>query len=131
MELVMQQVKDSNDASATHQRHGEKCHVTVFCQLVEVLELRIVGCSLWDSYRVTVFRHPSRDTLSDAKFQAANNPGMRVLRGPKDEFVAFEHVDQTGIAPHERGGKLNNAAQNLVESVTRAQADTDFVQHLN
>ena len=59
----------------------------------------------------------TRNVLSDAMFQAVYDLGMRVLRASKHEFVVFQHVDQAGVALHQRGGKFDHAAQDFANSV--------------
>ena len=68
---------------------------------------------------------------SDAEFQAVDDFGMRVLRGPQDQFVAFKNVDQAGVALHQRGSKFDDAVQNFVKSVAAAEADADVVKYIN
>jgi hypothetical protein len=55
---------------------------------------------------------------------------MRVPGSSKNKFIAFKYVDQAGVALDQRGGKLDNAIQNFVKSVGRAEAFTDLVQYV-
>jgi hypothetical protein len=77
-----------------------------------------------------MFRYPSGNALSDTKFQPVDYLGMRILRRSQNKFVAFQDVDQAGVAFHQRRGKINHAIQNFVKSV-RAQADADLVKYIN
>jgi len=95
------------------------------------LESRILRGALGNGNGFAVFRDPPRNALPDAEFQAVDNLGMRVLGGSKDEFVAFEYVDQAGIALDQCGSKFDNAAQNFVKSVCCTEADADFVEYIN
>ena len=79
---------------------------------------------------LAVFRHPSRNALPHAQFQAVDNFVMRVLRCAQNQFVAFENIDQAGIALHQRSGKFNNAVQYIVKSVRRTETNTDFVEYI-
>ena len=85
---------------------------------------------LRNGHRFAVLRHPSRNALSDAQFQPVDHIGMRILRSSKHKFVAFENIDETGVALDERRGKFDNASQNFVKPVRGTQADANFVKHI-
>ena len=81
-------------------------------------------------HRLLMFRHPSRNALSDAQFQAIDHFGVRILRSPQDEFVALKNVDQAGVALDQCRGEFNNPVKNFVKSTRCAEPDTDLVQYI-
>jgi len=128
--LAMLQVDDAHDAAAAHQGHREKRFVAVFRQFVEKLEARVMGRFLRDGHRLAMFRDPSSNALPDAEFQAVDHVRMRALGGAQDEFVAFENINEAGVALHQSRGKFDHAGQNFVESVCGTEPNTDFVQYI-
>ena len=116
---------------AAHQGHGEKRLVAVLRQLVEKLKPRIVRRFFRNGYGLAMLRHPSRNALPDAQFQAVDHFRMGILRSSQNEFVAFHDVDEAGVALDQRSSKFDNAAQNVVKSVRRTQAFADFVEYIN
>ena len=131
MVLAVLQVDYTHDAAAAHQWHRQERFVTVFGQLVEKLKARIVRGLLGNGNRLAMFRYPSCNALSDAKFQPVDNFRMRILRGTKDKFVALKDVDQAGVALDQRRSEFNHAVQNFVKSVRAAKSDADFVKYVN
>ncbi len=92
------------------------------------LKARVLGCFFRDRYWLEMFRHPAGDALSDAQFQTVDYLRMRVLRSSQHEFVAIEHVNQAGIALHQRRREIYDTAQNFVEPCRRAQPNANLVQ---
>jgi hypothetical protein len=98
---------------------------------VEELEAWIVRCLLGNGYRFTMLCNPSRDALSDAKFEAVDDFRMRIFGCAKDQFIAFENVDQAGIALHESRSKIDDAVQNVIKSIGGPESLGNFVQYIN
>ena len=78
-----------------------------------------------------MFRHPSRNALPHAQFQAIDRVGMRSFGCPQDEVIVFEHIDQAGVALHQRSSKFDDTTQNFVKSVRRIQPNADFMEYIN
>jgi hypothetical protein len=55
---------------------------------------------------------------------------MSVLGSAEDEFFAFEHIDEAGIAFHKRRGEFYDAIQNLVKSACCRKPAANFVQQI-
>ena len=83
-----------------------------------------------NSHRLAMFCDPSRNALSDTEFQAVDDVGMRILRCPENEFIAFENVDEAGVAFDQRRSKFDDAIQNFVKTVTGTEAFGDFVKYI-
>ena len=130
MVLPVLQIDDTDHSAPAHQGHGEKSLIAVFGKFVKKLEARIVRGVLRDGHRFAVLRDPSRDSLPDAQFQTIDHFRMWILRRPQDEFIAFEHIDEAGIALHKRGRKIDNPGKNFVEIVGRVQTDRNFMQYV-
>jgi len=128
--LAVLQVDDTDHSSPAHQRHGKKCFITVFGQFVEKLKAGILRRLFGDGNGLAMFRHPSRNALPHAQFQAVDNFFVRVFGGAQNQLVAFENINQAGIALHQRSGKFNNAVQYIVKSIRRTEANTDFVEYI-
>jgi len=128
--LAVLQIDDAHDAPAAHQGHGEKRLVAVFRQFVEKLEAGIVGSILRNRHRFAMLRDPSRNALSDVEFQPVDHIRMRVPGGAKDKLVAFENIDEAGVAFDQRRGKFDDAGENVVKTVGSTEANTDFVQYI-
>jgi hypothetical protein len=128
--LSVLQIDDTDHPAPAHQRHGEKSLITVFGKFVEKLEARIMGGVLRDRHRFAVLRDPSRDSLPDAQFQAIDHFRMWVFRRPQDKFIAFEHIEEAGIALYKRGCKIDNPGKNFMESVCRVQTGRNFMQYV-
>jgi len=128
--LAVLQVDDAHDAAAAHQGHREKRFVAVFRQLVEKLEAGVMGSFLGDGHRFAMLRNPSGNALPDAEFQAVDHVLVRVLGGAKDQFVAFQNINEAGVALHQSRGEFDDAAQNFVKSVCGTEPNTDFVQYI-
>jgi hypothetical protein len=56
---------------------------------------------------------------------------MGILRSPQDEVVAIEHINQTGIALHKCGSKVDQTSEYLVKAVRCRQLDANLVQQIN
>jgi hypothetical protein len=98
---------------------------------VKELKTRIERRLFGNRYWFPVFCDPSSYAVSQTQFQAVYNFRMWILRGSQDEIIAFEHINQTGIAFHKSGSKLDHASQHFVEAVRRCQASANFVQQVN
>jgi hypothetical protein len=94
------------------------------------LKAGIVGRVFRDGNRFAMLRDPSRNALSDAEFQAVDHIRMRVLGSAKDELIAFEYVDEAGVALDQRRSKFDYAGENVVKAVGSTEANTDFVQYI-
>jgi hypothetical protein len=94
------------------------------------LKTRIVSGFLGNGHRFTVLRNPSRNALPNAEFEAVDDVGMRILRRPEHEFIAFENVDEAGVALDQCRSKFNDAVQNFVKAVPCTEAFADFVQYI-
>jgi hypothetical protein len=130
MVLSVLQVDDADDAASAHERYGKECFVTVFGQFVKELEARIVRGFLGDGDGLMVFGDPSGNALPHAEFEAIDNFGMRILGGPQNQFVAFEHVDEARVTTHQTGGEFEDARENLVKSVGRTETHADFMEYI-
>ena len=56
---------------------------------------------------------------------------MGIFRSTQHEFFSLENINQAGIAFHQSRSKIDNARQNFVEPIRRAQPDTHLVQQIN
>src|SRR5580704_15566696 len=129
--LALLQVDDANHAPAAHQGHREKRLVAVFRQFVEKLEPWIVRGFFRDGDGLAMLRDPSGNALPDAQFQPVDHFRMWILRSPQNELVAFQNVNEAGVALDQRRSKFDHTAQNVVKSVRRTQAFADFVEYIN
>jgi hypothetical protein len=98
---------------------------------VERLKTRIERCLFGNRHRLLMFCHPSRNTLPQPQFEAVNNIRMGILRCPQDEVLAFQHINQTGIALYQPGGEVDQTSEYLVEAICRRQLDANLVQQIN
>jgi hypothetical protein len=128
--LAVLEVDDTDDAPAAHEGNGEKCFVAVFRKLVEELEAGIMRSFFWNRDGLEMFRDPSSNSLSDAQLQAIDNAGMGILGGAEDEVVPLENINQARVALHQGGGKIDDAAKNFAKSVSRVEANTDFMEYI-
>src|SRR5580692_11736220 len=128
--LAMLQVDDANHAPAAHQGHREKRLVAVFRQFVEKLEPWIVCRFFWNRNRLAMLRDPSGNALPDAQFQPVDHFRMWILRSPQHELIAFQNVNEAGVALDQRRSKFDHTAQNVVKSVRRTQPFADFMQYI-
>ena len=62
-----------------------------------------------------MLRHPAGNAFSQLQLQAIDGFGMRILGGPQDKFVAFEHVDKTGVAADDGGREVHHFRQHFRE----------------
>ena len=129
--MAMLQVDDADDTSTAHDRHRQKSFVTVFRKLVKKLKARIVSCALGNGHGFAVLSHPSGNSLPDAQLQAINDIRMRILGSAKDQFIAFEHIDEAGVTLYEGSGKLNNTRKNFMKAIGRTEADGDLMEHVD
>ena len=98
---------------------------------MEELEARILRRLFRNCHRFVMFRHPARNALPDAQFEPVHNLGMSVLRSPQDQVFALEHIDQAGIALHQRRGELHHPVEHFVESARCRQPAANLVQQIN
>jgi hypothetical protein len=56
---------------------------------------------------------------------------MAILRSSQDELLLFQHINQTGVALHQCGSKLDHSGQHFVETIRRRQPDANLVQQIN
>jgi hypothetical protein len=49
----------------------------------------------------------------------------------EDQFIAFENVNEAGIALHESRSKIDDAVQNVIKSIGGAESLGNFVQYIN
>jgi hypothetical protein len=61
------------------------------------------------------------------EFETIDHLLMRILRSPQDQVPILEDVDKTRIALHDRGGEIDDAAQNILERFRGRHAAADFV----
>src|SRR5579864_6397138 len=94
------------------------------------LEARIVRRVFRNGDGLAMLRHPARNALPNAQFQAVDNHWMRVFGSTKNKFIAFENVDEAGVALNQGRREFNNAGQNIMKSVRRTQTDSDFVEYI-
>jgi len=129
--ITVLKVKHSDYASSAHQWNREKGFVTVFRELVEKLEAGIVCGTLGNGDGFKVLGDPSGNSLPDAELQTIDNFRMRVFGSPKDEFVAFQHIDKAGVTLYEGSGKIYNTGKNLMKAIGGTQTDRDFMKDIN
>jgi len=122
------QVDGAHYASAAHERHREKGLVAVFGEFVEELEARVVRGFFGDGDGRVVFGNPSGDALTDAKFEAIDDIGMRVFGCAEDEMLTLQYVNQAGIAFHEAGCEFDYLIQNFVKTVRRCEAAANLMK---
>jgi hypothetical protein len=84
-----------------------------------------------DGNRLTVFRHPSGDTLSELNPEVVHHIRMRIFRGPQHQLPLLENINEVGIARNDGGYKFHNAAQHHVKRVSGGNPATDLVQKIN
>jgi hypothetical protein len=128
---AMLQIDGSHNPPAAEQRDGEKGFVTILGQFMEELESRILCRLFADRHRFVMFRHPARNALPHAQFEPVHNVGMSVPGSAQDQVLALEHIDEAGIALHQRRGKLHHPAQHFVESAGGRQPATNLMQQIN
>jgi hypothetical protein len=129
--MTVLQVDDADYASAAHDGHGEECFIAVFREFVEELETRI-GCGvLGNRDRFLMFGDPSGNSLPDAKLKTIDDVRVGILGSAKDEFIAFEHVDEAGVTLYEGSGKVDDTSKNIMKVVGRAEANGDLMKHIN
>ena len=115
MVLAVLQIDHAYDAASAKQRDREKRLIAVFRQLVKKLEARIVRRFFRNGNWLAVLRHPACNALSNAKFQAVDDVGVRVLRGAKNKFITFEDVDEAGVALDESARQIQQRDLELRE----------------
>src|SRR5258705_2657648 len=82
-------------------------------------------------YWFAALRHPSGNALSDAQFQAIDNLLMRILRCPQYQFVILANVNKAGVTLHDRGSKLDNLIEILMEGISSSHTAADVMQKIN
>jgi hypothetical protein len=98
---------------------------------VKKLKTRIVSSALRNRDGFKMLSDPSGNSLPHAEFQAIDDFRMRVLRSSKDKFIAFEYIDEAGVTLYKGCRKINHTGKNLMKSIGRAEADSNFMKDIN
>jgi len=72
--------------------------------------------------------HPSCDALPHAQFQPVDNLRVWILRCSQDQILTLQNINQTRVAPHQRGNELDYASKYIVKAIRRRQAIANLVQ---
>jgi hypothetical protein len=97
---------------------------------VKELKTRIERGLLGYSHRLLVLGYPARNALPNAQFQPVDYFGMRILGSAKNEIIALQHIDQAGVALHQRSGEVDYAGKHIVKAIRCRQPIADFVQQI-
>src|SRR5713101_7115247 len=128
---TMLQIDDTNNPSAAEDRHGEECLVAVLGKLIEGLKAGIAISRARYRNRHAMLRYPASDSITDQHLQPAYNIGMRILGGAQHQFVALQHVEQTGVAAYNRGDKFHNPLQYMRQRFGCGAATANLMQEIN
>ena len=77
-----------------------------------------------------MFRHPSCNALPQAKFQPIHDFRMRILRGSQNQILAFQNIDQAGVALDQRRSKVDHTSQYIMKAIRRRQPIANLVQQI-
>ena len=91
--------------------------IGIFGQFGEAAEARVFCGVALDHYRLAMSRDPSGDAFTQRHAQAVDDFGMRILGGAQHERVAFQHVDEAGIAAYKFGDKLDDLVEHFMQGI--------------
>ena len=78
-----------------------------------------------------MLRHPTRNALTNAQFQAVQNLLMGILRCAENQLLTGKYVDETGITFDQFHCEIQHAVERLVKSIGRGNLTDRVVQNLN
>src|SRR5579862_4287904 len=102
------EIDHSDDASAGHERNGQKGFKTVLRQLAKQFETRVLPGVAREYNRLAMLCHPAGDAFSQFERQPAEHFRMLVFRRAQDQLILFPYVDEAGVALHEIRGESKN-----------------------
>jgi hypothetical protein len=75
--------------------------------------------------------YPAGNALAQLQVKFVYQVSVGILGSAQHQLLALENVNETGIAHHHRGDKINNPFEHSMKRIRRRHAAADLVQELD